>query len=280
MEKTIPYIDSHQHFWNYNPLRHAWMSEEMTVLKRDYLPHDLFSLLVQNSIEGCVAVQASQTEEENTFLLALADQHDFIKGVVGWVDLRSNQVEQRLVHYKNSKKMKGFRHVIHDESEIDFMLQTDFLRGIGLLNQFDFTFDVLIYPKHLANTLKLVRWFPEQPFVIDHIAKPNIREKKITDWKKELKAVASYDNVYCKISGMVTEATWGSWRKDDFTPYLDAVVEMFGTDRIMYGSDWPVCNLSASYEDMFGIITDYLSKFTQSEQEKIVGGNATRFYKL
>ena len=280
MEKTIPYIDSHQHFWNYNPLRHAWMSEEMTVLKRDYLPHDLFPLLVQNSIEGCVAVQASQTEEENTFLLALADQYDFIKGVVGWVDLRSNQVEQRLVHYKNSKKMKGFRHVIHDESEIDFMLQTDFLRGIGLLNQFDFTFDVLIYPKHLANTLKLVRRFPEQPFVIDHIAKPNIREKKITDWKKELKAVASYDNVYCKISGMVTEATLGSWRKDDFTPYLDAVVEMFGTDRILYGSDWPVCNLSASYEDMFGIITDYLSTFTQREQEKIVGGNATKFYKL
>ena len=280
MEKPLARIDSHQHFWNYSPLLHVWMNGEMNVLKRDYLPTDLFPLLVQNSIEGCVAVQASQTEEENTFLLALADEHDFIKGVVGWVDLRSHQVEQRLAHYKGSKKMKGFRHIIHDESDGDFMVQADFLRGIGLLNQFGFTYDILIYPKHLANTLKLVRRFPEQLFVIDHLAKPTIREKKITDWKKELEAVAAYQNVYCKISGMVTEATWGSWRKEDFTPYLDAVVEMFGIDRILYGSDWPVCILSASYEDMYGIATGYLSKFTQSEQEKVFGGNAARFYKL
>ena len=273
-------VDSHQHFWNYSPQRHLWMGEEMKLLKRDYLPADLLPLLKQNSIEGCVAVQASQTEEENIFLLTLAGQHDFIKGVVGWVDLRANQVEERLLHYKGINKMKGFRHIIHDEHDVDFMLRPDFMRGIGLLNQYGFTYDILIYPKHLMNTLNLVRRFPDQSFVIDHMAKPIIRENKIENWKKELEAVATCENVYCKVSGMVTEAKWNSWHKDDFTPYLDAVVEMFGTDRLIYGSDWPVCKLSSTYEDMFGIITSYFSKFTPSEQEKVFGGNATWFYKL
>lgn len=273
-------IDSHQHFWNYSPQRHVWMSDEMTVLKRDFLPDDLFPLLKQSSIQECVAVQASQTEEENTFLLALAEQHDFIKGVVGWVDLRSDQVEERLTHYTNNKKLKGFRHVIHDEQDVGFMLRPDFQRGIGLLNKFGFTYDILIYPKHLDTTLKLVRRFPDQPFVIDHMAKPIIRESKIADWKKELEAVGAYANVYCKISGMVTEAKWKTWHKEEFTPYLDTVVEIFGTDRLMYGSDWPVCSLSATYEDMLGIVKDYFSGFTKVEEEKVFGGNAARFYKL
>lgn len=273
-------VDSHQHFWNYSPQRHPWMSDEMTVLKRDFLPDDLFPLLKQCSIQACVAVQASQTEEENTFLLTLANQNDFIKGVVGWIDLQSNQVEQRLTRYSNSKKMKGFRHVIHDEADVDFMLRPNFVRGIGLLKQFDFTYDLLIFPKHLPNTLKLVRKYPDQPFVIDHIAKPIIREGKIENWKKELAAIASCENVCCKVSGMVTEANWQDWRKEDFTPYLDAVVEMFGTNRLMYGSDWPVCQLSASYQDVFGIVSDYFSSFSKSERESIFGGNATRFYRL
>jgi L-fuconolactonase len=149
-----------------------------------------------------------------------------------------------------------------------------------LFNKFGFTYDILIFPIHLKNTLKFVRRFPDQPFVIDHIAKPVIRESKIDDWKRELKEVASFDNVYCKISGMVTEATWGQWREQDFVPYLDAVVEMFGTDRLMYGSDWPVCNLSSSYKDMFGIVADYFSSFSKTEQEKLFGKNATKFYGL
>ena len=273
-------IDSHQHFWNYSPQRQVWMSDAMAVLKRDFLPDDLFPLLKQCSIQGCVAVQASQTEDENTFLLALADQHEFIKGVVGWVDLRANQVEQRLAHYASNNKMKGFRHIIHDEQDVDFMLRKDFLRGIGLLNQFGFKYDILIYPKHLANVLKLVLLFPEQPFVIDHLAKPIIREKKIKDWRSDLKKIAACDNVYCKISGMVTEAKWHNYHKADFSPYLDAVVEMFGTNRLMYGSDWPVCNLSATYQDMFGIVTDYFSRFSKTEQGKIFGANASKFYRL
>jgi L-fuconolactonase len=189
-------------------------------------------------------------------------------------------VEQRLAHYTNSKKMKGFRHIIQDEQDVDFMLRPDFMRGVGLLKQFGFTYDILIYPKHLTNTLKFVRRFPDQPFVIDHIAKPTIRENKIDDWKRELKEVANNENVFCKISGMVTEATWGKWRKEDFHPYLDTVVEMFGTDRLMYGSDWPVCNLSATYQDMFGIVADYFSHFSKTEQGKIFGVNASRFYSL
>lgn len=273
-------IDSHQHFWNYSPQRQVWMTDEMTVLKRDFLPDDLLPLLKENSIDGCVAVQASQTEEENMFLLTLAAQHDFIKGIVGWVDLQSNRVESRLTYYKESKKMKGFRHIIHDEQDVDFMLRPDFMRGVGLLNRFGFTYDILIYPEHLVNTLKFVRRFPDQPFVIDHMAKPIIRESKVVEWKKELKAIAACDNVHCKISGLVTEAKWNSWRKDDFTPYLDAVVEMFGTDRLMYGSDWPVCTLSATYEDMFGIVKDYFSGFTLAEREKVFSGNATEFYGL
>ena len=273
-------IDSHQHFWNYSPQRQVWMSAEMAVLKRDFLPDDLLPLLKQCSIQGCVAVQASQTEEENAFLLALAGQHDFIKGVVGWVDLQSTEVEQRLAYYANSKKMKGFRHIIHDEQDVDFMLRPDFMRGIGLLNQFGFTYDILIYPKHLTNTLTLIRKFPDQPFVIDHIAKPIIRENKIADWKRDLEAIAGCENVYCKISGMVTEAKWHDWRKEDFTPYLDAVIEMFGTDRLMYGSDWPVCNLSTTYPNMFGIVFDYFSHFSKTERERIFGENATKFYRL
>lgn len=273
-------IDSHQHFWNYSPQRHLWMSDNMTVLKRDFLPDDLFPHLKQNLIEGCIAVQASQSEEENTFLLMLADQHEFIKGVVGWVDLKSSQLEQRLTYYNSTKKMKGFRHVIHDEEDVDFMIHPDFLRGIGMLNKFNFTYDILIYPKHLANTLTLVRKFAEQPFVIDHMAKPNIRERKIEDWQGELTKIAACENVYCKISGMVTEAKWGKWSKEDFAPYLDTIVKLFGTNHLMYGSDWPVCNLSATYNDMFGIVSDYFSRFSKGEQEKIFGANAAQFYRL
>ncbi len=273
-------IDSHQHFWNYSPQRQTWMTDEMTLLKRDFLPSDLLPMLKKCSIQGCIAVQASQTEEENTFLLTLANQNDFIKGVVGWVDLQLDQVEQRLARYSKSKKMRGFRHIIHDEADVDFMLRPDFIRGIGLLKQFDFTYDILIFPKHLPNTLRLVRKYPDQPFVIDHLAKPIIRERKIEDWKRELGAIAACENVYCKVSGMVTEAKWQDWRKEDFTPYLDAVLELFGTNRIMYGSDWPVCTLSASYEDMYEIVTNYFSKFSKIEKENVFGSNAARFYHL
>jgi L-fuconolactonase len=276
----IPCIDAHQHFWHYDPSKHVWMNDSMSVLKTDYLPTDLAPLLQNCGLNGCVAVQANQAEEENTFLLSLAEKHDFMKGIVGWVDLQSDTVESRLEYYKKFPLMKGFRHVIHDETDINFMLRPAFVRGISHLKKYDYTYDILIFEKHLPNTLELVEALSEQPFVIDHIAKPLIKRGEIKTWEKTLKAVAAHENVSCKISGMVTEADWKNWKPTDFAPYLDTVVEVFGIDRLMYGSDWPVCTLAASYETQFGIVKDYFSKFSKTEQAQFFGGNAVKFYNL
>lgn len=273
-------IDSHQHFWNYSPNRQVWMNEDMAVLKRDFSPHDLEPLLKRCNLDGCVAIQASQSEEENDFLLGLAANSTFIKGIVGWVDLQSENIKERLSFYKQFTIMKGFRHVIHDETDINFMLRPAFLNGIKELSDFNFTYDILIYHYHLANTLALIKKFPEQPFVIDHIAKPEIRNRQMEDWKMQLSAIAAYPNVYCKISGLTTEATWHKWQYEDFKPYLTVVTELFGTDRIMYGSDWPVCTLSSSYEKMYEIAERYFSGFTKNEQDKFFGLNAIQFYNL
>jgi L-fuconolactonase len=276
----IPKIDSHQHFWHYDPAKHVWMNDDMSVLKTDYLPADLLPHLKNCGLDGCVAVQANQAEVENEFLLSLANQHDIIKGIVGWVDLRAENVSERLEYYQQFPKIKGFRHVIHDEPELDFMLQPTFLKGISLLKNYGYTYDILIFAKHLPNTLKFVKNLPNQPFVIDHIAKPKIKKGEIDTWKKQLKEVANFENVHCKISGMVTEADWQNWKKEDFTKYLDVVVEAFDTKRIMYGSDWPVCTLAANYEQQFNIVKDYFLSFSEAEQEQFFGGNASKFYQL
>ena len=273
-------IDAHQHFWKYDPVSHAWMDERMDVLKVDYQPNDLKPLLNSCAIAGCVAVQANQAEAENAFLLGLASQHNFIKGVVGWVDLQARDVSERLDYYQQFSKMKGFRHVIHDEPELDFMLQPAFLKGVSALKNHGYTYDILIFAAHLPNTVSFLKALPNQPFVINHIAKPNIKAGDIAIWKQQIKAVAAFENVYCKISGMVTEADWHSWKKTDFTQYLDAVVEAFGTHRIMYGSDWPVCTLAASYEQQYAIVADYFSSFSRAEQAQFFGQNAIHFYNL
>lgn len=273
-------IDSHQHFWKYDPSRQDWMTGDMQILKKDYGFDELAVLLNQCGLHGSVAVQASQTEAENDFLLGLAEEHRAIKGIVGWVDLQSETVSERLSFYATTKKIKGFRHVIHDEEDTGFMLRPAFLHGIQSLQEFHFTYDLLIYPHHLPNALTLVRQFPHQLFVIDHMAKPNIRAHEIAPWKKLMTPLASLPNVYCKISGMVTEATWQQWQQDDFTPYLDAVVELFGTKRILYGSDWPVCTLSGTYAEAYRIVETYFERFSASEQDDFFGMNAKRFYRL
>ena len=273
-------IDAHQHFWHYDPAKHIWMCEEMGVLKTDFLPTDLAPLLTNCGLEGCVAVQANQAEEENTFLLNLVGKHDFIKGIVGWIDLRSENVEERLKYYQQFPTIKGFRHVLHDEAQRDFMLRPDFVRGISHLKKYNYTYDILIFTDQLAYTLDFVKAFPEQPFVIDHIAKPLIKQQIVGEWKDYMFKIASFQNVYCKISGLVTEADWTDWKKEDFKTYLDIVVEAFGTNRIMYGSDWPVCQLAATYEAQFGIVQDYFSSFSKTEQNKFFGGNAVEFYNL
>mgnify|MGYP001627385332 CR=1 FL=1 len=274
-------IDSHQHFWKYNPAKHSWMDERKTVIKQDFLPKDLYPLLQKNEIDACVAVQAAQDEAENDFLLGLAEDFEFIKGVVGWVDLRKQDVGDRLAFYQDNKLVKGFRHIIQDEADPKFMLQPSFLAGIGLLEKSGFTYDILIYPKHLENALTLVRKFPHQRFVLDHIAKPEIgKEYAFESWSKGIKALAACDNLSCKVSGMVTEADWTGWLKEDFTPYLDLVTAAFGTERLMYGSDWPVCLLAASYDKVIDLAKTYFSNFSQSEQQAVFGGNAARFYQL
>ena len=273
-------IDAHQHFWKFDPVRDSWINDEMSVIQRDFLPHHLFPILAANNIDGCITVQSDQSEEENDFQLANAEKYDFIKGVVGWVDLESKDIEKRLDHYSQFKKLKGFRHVLQGEPQRDHMLRLDFMYGVSLLKKYNYTYDILIFPDQLRYTYQFVATFPTQPFVIDHIAKPSIKEQKMGDWKKEIFMVGSCENVYCKISGMVTEADWKHWKKEDFTPYLDIIVDAFGTDRIMFGSDWPVCLVAASYERMMEIVEDYFSSFSETEKAEIFGANAIKFYNI
>ena len=272
-------IDAHQHFWKFDPVRDNWITDEMSVIQKDFFPDDLKPVLQQNGFDGCVAVQASQSEEETDFLVTLAKQNDFIKGVVGWVDLQADDIEERLTKYK-STPVKGFRHVLQGEPQRDLMLKPEFKRGIAALQKHGFTYDILIFPDQVKFSDELAASFPEQKFVIDHIAKPYIKRREIDEWKKDMEQIAKHGNVYCKISGMVTEADWKGWKKDDFKPYLDVVVNAFGMDRILFGSDWPVCLVAASYRQMLAIVKDYFASFPENEQEQFFGLNAIRFYNL
>lgn len=272
-------IDSHQHFWKFDPVRDSWIDETMAVIQRDFLPEDLEPLLKENHFEGCVAVQASQSEEETHFLLDLAAKNDFIKGVVGWVDLQSKNIEERLQFFSNQKKLKGFRHVVQGEPD-DFMFGAAFRNGIQALAPFDYTYDILIFERQLPAAISLVQDFPNQRFVIDHIAKPDIKSGSIDSWKKGIEEIAKYDNVWCKISGMVTEADWKNWKPQDLKPYLDVIFENFSADKLMYGSDWPVLNVASDYHEVVKTLEDYISKFSVEDQNKIWFENANSFYNL
>lgn len=273
-------IDSHVHFWKYHPVKDAWITNDMKVIQQDFLPVDFLPLLQQNKIDGCVAVQAGQSEEETDFLLQLAGENDFIKGVVGWIDLRAANVEERMEHYLKYKKLKGFRHIIQAEAQDDFLLRDDFCKGIAKLARYNFTYDILIFPKHLQYALALVQLFPKQAFVINHVAKPDFKKADFLKWEKGIRAIAAYDNVYCKVSGMVTEADWKNWDPADFLFCLDVVTEAFGINRLMFGSDWPVCLLAASYPQVSSIASNYFSKFSLEEQRQFFGTNAIKFYHL
>ena len=275
-------IDAHQHFWKYDSVTYSWISDAMWVIRRDYTPADLLPLLRAAEMDGCVTVQVNQTEVENKEMLVLAEQNDFIRGIVGWIDLQHPEVEFRLEWYKDAyPKLKGFRHILQGERDRALMLKPAFKRGIGSLRKFGYTFDILIFPDQLGYTREFVASFPDQPFIIDHIAKPYIKDRFITEeWKDAIRAVAAYPNVSCKISGMVTEADWKNWKPEHFRPYLDAVVDSFGPERIVFGSDWPVCLVAAEYAQVIGIVEDYFAGFSADEQAAFFGGNATRFYNL
>jgi L-fuconolactonase len=273
-------IDSHQHFWRYNPSSHAWIDSTMGVLKKDFLPEDLEPLLQNHELDGCVAVQADQSEAETDFLLKCAEEHPFIKGVVGWLDLCAEDIEEKLQEYSKNPLLKGLRHIVQDEPDEYFMLRPEFLRGISLLEKYGLTYDILIFPKHLSSALELVKLFPNQPFVVDHIAKPKINGKIEPCWEHYMNQLGQQDHVYCKASGMVTEAKWGKWSKSDFIPYLDVVFQSFGAERIMFGSDWPVCLLSAEYKQVNCILTQYLTKYPRESRKQVMGLTAQKFYKL
>jgi L-fuconolactonase len=254
------------------------MSDAMGELKRDFLPKDLEPPLASIRFDGCVAVQARQSLEETRWLLKLADQHAFIRAVVGWVDLRSTNLRTQLESFTGHLKLAGVRHVIHDEADDDFMLRSEFRRGISRLREFDLTYDLLLFPKHLPVAAKLVAEFPEQCFVLDHIAKPKIAERLVSPWREDLGTLAEFPNVYCKLSGMVTETKWKQWQPEDFRPYLDVVFAAFGPDRLMIGSDWPVCTLSGDYRSTMQVVIDYISQFPGETQAGILGANCARFY--
>jgi L-fuconolactonase len=273
-------IDSHQHFWKFDPVRDSWIDQTMSAIQRDFMPADLEPVLHKHGIDGCVAVQADQSEAETEFLTGLAESHDFIKGVVGWVDLRGANINKRLEYFSKFKKLKGFRHVLQGETDRALMLNPEFMNGIAALKAFNYTYDILIFPDQLGYTNQFVKAFPNQPFVIDHIAKPDIKNKNIEKWEKGIKAMAKCENVSCKISGMITEADWYSWTLSDFDPYLDIVFEAFGTKRIMFGSDWPVCNVAGGYQQMLSVVKYYISKLSPDEQVRFWGLNAVEFYKL
>jgi len=277
---TTMRIDSHQHFWKYHPVKEAWITDDMKIIQRDFLPADLLPMLQENNIDGCVAVHADQSEDETNFLLQLADKNEFVKGVVGWVDLQSTNLEERLEHFSQYKKLKGFRHIVQSEPQDDFLLRDAFCKGIEKLSKYNFTYDILIFPKHLPYATKFVQRFPEQTFVLDHLAKPDFKKADFLEWEKGIRALADYPNVSCKVSGMVTEADWKNWTADDFTYCLDVVTEAFGINRLMFGSDWPVCLLAASYQEMSNIVHRYYTQFSIDEQQKIWGKNAIDFYHL
>lgn len=278
---NITRIDSHQHFWNYNPIRDAWITDEMRTIRTNFTPYDLLRELKENGMDGSVAVQADTSEDETSFLIDIAERHDFVKGVVGWIDLCGEFAGDRLAFYnRTSKKIKGFRHIVQAEPDDKFLLREDFCRGISLLKKYNFTYDILIYPKQLSAAIRFAEKFPDQLFVIDHIAKPDIKNKQIEPWASQMKEMARFTNVYCKVSGMVTEANWKTWTPDDLKPYLDIVFEAFGTNRLMFGSDWPVCLVAGTYSRVKKVITDYIRQFDVEAQNNIMGNNAIRFYNL
>ena len=250
-------IDAHQHFWHYTPEEYGWIGPEMSVLQKDRLPEDLAALTAPLGIEGTVAVQARQTLAETTWLLDLARQYPLIKGVVGWVDLSCPRVTEQLERFCTFPHFRGVRHVVQDEPDDQFMLRDDFLRGLGALAGFDLTYDILVFPRHLPVACKVVERFPEQPFVLDHIAKPHIKDSTVEPWARDIVRLAAYPNVACKVSGMVTEADWQRWQPTDLRPYLDVVFEAFGPERIMFGSDWPVCTVASTYARVTEVVDDY-----------------------
>jgi L-fuconolactonase len=273
-------IDAHHHLWKFNKTDYPWMDESMAVLQKDYMPADLEPQLAGSGVTGTIAVQARQKLEETKWLLDLAGQNQFIKGVVGWVDICAEQLSRQLDEYSSHPLLVGVRHVVHDEPDDDFMLRPAFIKGMEKLVQHNLTYDLLIFPRHLKKAVELVSLFPDQRFVLDHMAKPFIRDGSLEPWTVDMAELGNFPNVWCKLSGMVTEAHPEQWKYEDFLPYLDSVVESFGPERLMLGSDWPVCRLAAEYEQVMDIPLRYFGDLGPDDKEKIFRLNCMECYEL
>lgn len=272
-------IDSHQHFWNYDSVRDSWIDDSMSIIRKNFLPKDLEPILNENGVDGCIAVQADQSEIETQFLINCARSNSFIKGVVGWIDLTSDNIDNRLEHFSINPCFKGLRHIVQAEKK-NYLLRKDVQHGISKLKKYNLTFDLLIYPHQIMNAVELVKKFPDQTFILDHIAKPNISKPISNEWKYGIKLLSENQNVSCKISGMVTETQNFKFNNNDFIPFLDVIFNCFGTERIMFGSDWPVCLVAASYNQTIKIIHNYLENCSKKIIDNIMGNNAIKIYNL
>jgi len=273
-------IDAHHHFWNYDPVAYDWIDDKMNEIRSDFLPGKLEQIILASGINGVVTVQARQSVEESIWLLELAHRHEFIKGVVGWLPLMDSGLEAYLEHFADEKLLKGVRHIIQAEPDPEFVLKRDFNRGISLLKNFQLVYDILIVENQLPNIIRMVDQHPDQVFVLDHIAKPQIRKNELSPWREQIQQLAKRLNVNCKISGMVTEAEYHHWSTDQLDPYFEVVLEAFGANRLLFGSDWPVCLVATTYSDWMNLVRNKISGLSQNEQNKIMGGNAKRIYKL
>jgi len=278
--QSAMHIDAHQHFWRYDRREYGWIDDSMAVLRRDFLPADLKPELDRSGFQGCIAVQARQTLEETRWLLELAERAPFIFGVVGWVDLRSPRLPFELKSFAGKSKLVGVRHIVQSEPDERFLLQPDFLCGMAMLEEFDLAYDILIYPRHLPVAAEFVARFPRQRFVLDHLAKPPIKSGAVDVWARGIRELASFPNLFCKVSGLVTEADWQSWTPEDMRPYLDVAFGCFGPSRLMIGSDWPVCSAAAPYSRVMDVVTNYLSKYAAKERDAVLGENAATFWRL
>ena len=272
-------IDTHQHFWKYDPVEYNWINDYMSVIRTDFLPENLKKEIDNAGIHGVISVQARQSVEETDCLLKLAGENDFIKGVTGWLPIADNNIESLIDYYSSDSYLKAVRHVLQEESD-DYMLREDFNRGVSLLKKYNLIYEILIFGRQLKQAIKFVDHHPGQIFVLDHIAKPKIIKNNLSPWKENIKELAQRQNVYCKISGMVTEASYTKWTEDQLIPYLEVVLDAFGPDRLMFGSDWPVCLVACKYKKWLSIVKKFISRLSNVEQEKIMGINAVKIYKL
>ncbi|NJN33752.1 MAG: amidohydrolase family protein [Saprospiraceae bacterium] len=270
-------LDTHQHFWQFDPARDTWMTGE---IRRDFLLENAEFVLKENKVSGCIAVQAAETEAETLFLLNLAEKSPVIKGVVGWADLKANDLSERLDFFSQFKKLKGFRQILQNKPP-QYLLEKTFLDGVKMIGKRGFTYDILVFPKQLSSVKKMLQGLDNQPFVMDHLAKPYIKKKLIRQWAKDMRTLTSFEHLHIKLSGMVTEADHQNWKERDFHPYLDVVFEAFGVDRVFYGSDYPVCLLAADYGQQLTILTNYLKEkahLSAPEIAQILGENGAKFY--